>query len=143
MKRPHTPEEPTNHPEKKVKLSSDPPAIPQAKLLPYPSPGHALEPVPFQQPQQLLTFSYTPEHVLEFTNSALRYYVPPPPGADLKYGYDRWIKRPEEKGRIDSLLRAVDKVRKEMDRGEGSVKGKGREWLRSIGVVSWRGVMTK
>ncbi|KAF8910602.1 hypothetical protein CPB84DRAFT_1764102, partial [Gymnopilus junonius] len=40
---------------------------------------------------QLTTFSYTPEHVQEFTDSALRYYVDPPPGANLSYGFERWV----------------------------------------------------
>ncbi|KAH8074813.1 RAI1-domain-containing protein [Cristinia sonorae] len=98
-----------------------------------------LQTVPFQQPQQLLTFSYTPDHELEFTDSALRYYVDPPAGADLRYGYDRWIKRPEERGRLDSLLRAVCRTRQKLNSGAADSS----DWLRSIGIVSWRGVMTK
>jgi len=101
--------------------------------------GRAVDKVPFQLPQQLLTFSYTPEHVLEFTDSALRYFVHPPNGADLRYGYERWVKRPEEKGRIDNLLRAVSRTRQKMSSGNVS----GSDWLKTIGVVSWRGVMTK
>lgn len=69
----------------------------------------------------------------------MRYYVEPPQRADLGHRYDRWIRRPEEKGRIDSLLRALVQI---------GVEKKGHEetnttWLRDIGVVSWRGVMTK
>ncbi|KDQ53161.1 hypothetical protein JAAARDRAFT_137557 [Jaapia argillacea MUCL 33604] len=90
----------------------------------------ASKPIPFQQPSTLLTFSYTPDRVLEFNNSAMKHYVDPPQGAELSYGYDRWIKRPDEKGRIDHLLKAWVKVR-----GGGSGGG--------IGVVLWRGVMTK
>ncbi|KAI0079591.1 RAI1-domain-containing protein, partial [Panus rudis PR-1116 ss-1] len=76
---------------------------------------------------------------LEFNNAALRYYVDPPPRANLQYGYDRWIRRPEERGRIDSLLQAVSRIKEKMDsRGID-----GNAWLRDIGVVSWRGVMTK
>jgi RAT1-interacting protein len=86
--------------------------------------------IPFQQPLPLTTFSYTPLRQLEFTDSALKYFVQPPPNANLNHGYERWIRRPDEKGRIDSLLRAWDKVR-----GDGRVGG--------IGVISWRGVMTK
>lgn len=69
---------------------------------------------------------------MKFDNSALKYFVEPPPGADLSYGYERWIRRPDEKGRIDALLRAWDRIR------EGSASGGG-----GIGIVSWRGVMTK
>ena len=86
-------------------------------------------PIPFQQPLPLLTFSYTPARELEFTDSALRYYVDPPRNADLAYGYERWVRRPDEKGRIDALLRAYSKLRMYSTAG--------------IGVVSWRGVMTK
>ncbi|KAI0829255.1 RAI1-domain-containing protein [Trametes gibbosa] len=98
-------------------------------------------PVPFQQPTGLLTFSYTPQRVLEFTDSALRYYVDPPPGADLRYGYDRWIKRPEEITRLDSLLRAVQRVMQKADATIG--EGSGVKWMRDIAVVTWRGIMTK
>ncbi|KAJ3516880.1 hypothetical protein NLJ89_g859 [Agrocybe chaxingu] len=88
--------------------------------------------VPFQQPSQLITFSYTPEHVQEFTDSALRYFVDPPLGASLSYGYERWNRKPDTRGRIDALLKAVSRVRKDPARP-----------LPEIGVVSWRGVMTK
>lgn len=108
--------------------------------LSYPSPSETIRTsVSFQQPSSLLTFSYTPEHQLEFTDSAMRFYVPPPQGADLNYGYDRWIRRPEERGRIDNLLRAVSKARLRMDAHGND----GKAWLSSIGIISWRGVMTK
>ncbi|PPQ81014.1 hypothetical protein CVT25_014522 [Psilocybe cyanescens] len=90
--------------------------------------------VPFQQPSQLISFSYTPEHVQEFTDSALRYYVDPPLGSRLNYGYDRWVRKPDDRGRIDALLKAISKVKRDSARGGG---------LPEIAVVSWRGVMTK
>ncbi|KAH9915689.1 RAI1 like PD-XK nuclease-domain-containing protein [Fomitopsis serialis] len=108
--------------------------------LSYPSTSAPARTVPFQQPAPLLTFSYTSVRELEFTDSALRYYVPPPNGAELRYGYERWVKRPEERGRLDGLLRAVSKMRERMDRSEA---GSGRRWLDGVGVVAWRGVMTK
>ncbi|KAF7424472.1 decapping endonuclease targeting mRNA [Pleurotus ostreatus] len=88
--------------------------------------------VPFQLPTQLISFSYTPDRVLEFNDSAMRYFVDPPRGAQLSYGYDRWVRRPEERGRIDSLLKAWQKFGTEHPGALGEV-----------GVVSWRGVMTK
>ncbi|KAF9036219.1 RAI1 like PD-XK nuclease-domain-containing protein [Panaeolus papilionaceus] len=105
---------------------------PRVHSLGYPNPRGNIKPrqIPFQQPNQLVSFSYTPEHVQEFTDSALRYFVDPPIGAKLGYGYDRWIETQESRGRIDSLLGAVSKVRK------GGT-------LPEIGLVSWRGVMTK
>ena len=112
-------------------------------VLPYP-PLHSstsIQPVPFQQPTGLLTFSYTPQRVLEFTNSSLRYYIDPPPGADLRYGYERWIKRPEEKSRLDGLLRAMERLIEKTDTSMGF--GSGQKWLHDIAVVTWRGVMTK
>ncbi|KAL7281998.1 hypothetical protein ACG7TL_003465 [Trametes sanguinea] len=122
--------------------SSDSSAL-TAHNVSYPSINNpqAVKPVPFQQPTGLLTFSYTPQRVLEFTNSALRYYIDPPPGADLRYGYERWIKRPEERTRLDGLLRAVERVMQKADSSAG--RGSGVKWLRDIAVVTWRGIMTK
>ncbi|KAH7920240.1 RAI1-domain-containing protein [Leucogyrophana mollusca] len=107
--------------------------------LSYPALSHpSSNPPAFQRPSQLITFSYTPSRTLEFTDSALRYFVGPPRGADLGYAYDRWIRRPEERGRIDGLLTAWSKVQKDM---KGSHEGVGK--VPDVGVVSWRGVMTK
>ena len=139
MKRALSPETSEGPLGKKARLSKSEELQEEHTDLPYSNPGHTAEHVPFQQPQQLLTFSYTPAHELEFTDSALRYYVGPPPGADLRYGYERWIKRPEEKGRVDNLLRAVSRICEKMD----TAGTNGADWLKSIGVVSWRGVMTK
>lgn len=97
---------------------------------------------PFQQPYQLLAFSYTSVPVpsdtdtsarartLEWNNSSLRYFVPPPRSAHLGYGYERWIKRPEERGRLDGLLEACLRQECEGERARA-------------GVVTWRGVVTK
>ncbi|KAJ3714085.1 RAI1-domain-containing protein [Lentinula raphanica] len=90
--------------------------------------------VPFQQPTPLTSFSYTPEHVQVFDDSALRYFCSPPRNAHLGYGYERWIRRPEERSRIDSLLRAVDRIT------DGQHK---KMNLEDIGVVAWRGVFTR
>lgn len=89
-------------------------------------------PVQLQQPTPLTTFSYDSKRELRFDDSALRYYVDPPPGADLRYGYERWVKRPEEKGRLDGLLKAWVKVRNGFP--DGFMNG---------GVIAWRGVMTR
>jgi RAT1-interacting protein len=61
----------------------------------------------------------------------MRYFVDPPLGAQLGHGYDRWIKKPETRGRIDGLLKGLSRAR-ERSGGGGEV-----------GVVAWRGVMTK
>jgi RAT1-interacting protein len=99
--------------------------------LSYPTSAPAL-PVAFQQPLPLVTFSYDSSHNLQFNNSSLRYYVDPPPGADLKHRYENWTKRPEETGRIDSLLEAWLKAKEKMP--EGSMNG---------GVIAWRGAITR
>lgn len=91
-------------------------------------------PTPFQQPTQLATFSYTPDRELVFDNSAMKYYVEPPRGVKLNYGYDQWIKQEEERGRIDNLLKALSRVRSDPTRHTA---------VKELGVVSWRGVMTK
>jgi RAT1-interacting protein len=108
--------------------------------LAYPSLSHApSKPPPFQQPTQLLTFSYTPDHVLQFDDSALRYYIDPPRGADLGYGYDRWIRRPDERGRLDSLLHAWSRFKKSLCEGPSLSQSRAPD----IHVMSWRGIMTK
>ena len=61
----------------------------------------------------------------------MRYYVGPPVGADLGHGYERWNRRPEERGRLDGLLRAISEFRRG---GTGDP---------AVNIVSWRGVMTK
>ncbi|OAX41436.1 RAI1-domain-containing protein [Rhizopogon vinicolor AM-OR11-026] len=110
----------------RVKLSSD-------HTLAFPSLSHTPTHTPaFQRPSQLLTFSYSPSRILQFDDSALRYFVDPPRGADLNHGYANWIRRPEERGRIDGLLSAWSRFKK-------SIQGQHPD----IGVISWRGVMTK
>ncbi|CAE7068512.1 unnamed protein product [Rhizoctonia solani] len=84
----------------------------------------------FGQPQQLICFSYTPNRELRFDTSALKYYVPAPINADLGYRYEHWTKRPEERGRIDNLLRAIEQEHVVGERKKGA-------------FISWRGVMTK
>ena len=88
--------------------------------------------IPFQQPNQIISFSYTSTKTLEFTNSALRYLADPPAGAQLNYGYEQWVRKPEQKARIDGLLRAFSKAR----------SGNGPS-LQDVEIVAWRGVMTK
>lgn len=111
-------------------------ASPPLSTLAFPPPTTlaTTHPPAFQQPLPLLTFSYTPAHVLEFSDAAMRYFVDPPRGADLNYGYERWVRRPDERGRLDSLLRAYARVRERPPAEAGSV---------DAGVVCWRGVMTK
>jgi RAT1-interacting protein len=116
-------------PTKIPRLHSPSPSKFQSYQLSYITPSSVPTP-PFQQPLPLLTFSYTPTRTLEFTDSALRYFVEPSRGADLNYGVERWIRRPEERGRIDGLLKAWGRVRSQGRIGE-------------VGVVTWRGVMTK
>jgi RAT1-interacting protein len=89
--------------------------------------------IPFQQPTQIISFSYTSSRTLEFTNSALRYLVDPPSDAKLGYGYDRWVRKPEQRGRIDGLLKAFSKAQ----------SGSAAASLRDVEVVAWRGVMTR
>ncbi|KAJ7158566.1 RAI1-domain-containing protein [Mycena filopes] len=87
----------------------------------------------FQQPTQIISFSYTPTRELQFNDDALRYLASPPPRAQLAHGYDRWVRRPERRPRIDSLLRALSTARQ-----------KGHPALASgVGAVAWRGVLTR
>lgn len=120
-------------------VSEDEPLSRQRRLttsgrLRYPNcnSAHTVTPPPFQKPMPILSFSYDPSRTLLFDDSAMRYFVDPPIGAELSYGYDRWIRRPEEKGRLDGLLKAYSraKIGRKVD-------------LSDVAVVSWRGVMTK
>ena len=102
--------------------------------LDYPSPSHKPErPTPFQQPTQIISFSHTSSGKLEFTDSALRYLVDPPPGANLGHGYEKWVRKPDQRGRVDGLLEAFSKSR----------RGPSSAILRDVEVVAWRGVMTR
>ncbi len=104
------------------------PKIPTQSLK-LPRRDSSLHSVAFQKPSIITTFSYTPDRELAFDNSAIKYFVQPPTRADLGYRYSRWTKRPDEKGRLDSLLRAVAK------------SGVIHSLLEA--AVSWRGVMCK
>jgi hypothetical protein len=106
--------------------------VSESLSLSYPSTSHPVSrAVPFQRPLPLITFSYNKSRLLEFSDAAMRYYVIPPPNADLGYGYEHWIRRPEERGRLDGLLQAVLEIQR---------RATGRP---VINVISWRGVMTK
>ena|ERR1700728_1720113 len=94
-------------------------------------------PTPFQKPVPLLTFSYNSSRVQEFTDSALRYFTQPPPNAKLNYGYDRWIRRPEQKGRLDELVTAWDRLRRSTGTECAGIRGM------DVGLITWRGVMTR
>ncbi|KAG8789962.1 decapping endonuclease targeting mRNA [Serendipita sp. 398] len=100
------------------------------KLMP-PSRESKPSSVEFQKPYQLISFSYTPERRLVFDDSALRYWVEPPRHADLGHRFSHWIRRPEERGRIDSLLEAISQPRCEEARKKQGL------------VVCWRGVLCK
>ncbi|RDX44686.1 hypothetical protein OH76DRAFT_1359108 [Lentinus brumalis] len=111
----------------------------------YPSTGRRgqhTHPVLYQQPTTFLqTFSYSATRALEFTDSALRYYVTSPSGVSLRYGYERWIKRPEGPTRLDPILLSIQRVVEKTNTASGA--GKGKEWLNGMAVVTWRGIMTK
>ncbi|PVF93357.1 RAI1-domain-containing protein [Serendipita vermifera] len=84
----------------------------------------------FQKPVQLISFSYTPERKQLFDNSAMKFFVGPPRGADLSYGYANWVKRPEEKGRLDGLLQAI-------------TQKPCLETMAKAHLVCWRGILCK
>ncbi|KAH9998836.1 RAI1 like PD-XK nuclease-domain-containing protein [Russula compacta] len=114
------------------RLGPSPSPLHTSSGLSYPSMSQsASRAVPFQRPRPLISFSYNKDRKLEFSDSAMRYYVSPPVGADLGHGHERWIRRPEEKGRLDGLLQAISEFRR---RGTGDP---------AVNIVSWRGVMTK
>ncbi|TDL20754.1 RAI1-domain-containing protein [Rickenella mellea] len=116
-------------PAQKQRLECEEPAKITHRLQ-YPSLNNSPRPPLFQHPNQLISFSYSSSHHQEFTNVALKYFVDPPPSADLSFRYESWIKRPESRGRLDSLLSACLRDEVKMD-------------LSRAGIVSWRGVVTK
>ena len=89
---------------------------------------------PFQLPTQITSYSHDEEHRQRFDNSALRYYVGAPVGARLDYGYDRWIRKPDSRGRLDGLLNALQELKKNPSTAAG---------VPPDGLVCWRGIMTK
>ena len=130
--------------EEPVTESTTESTAPSQSLL-YPSRNRPVKQEAIQRPSRLLTFSYDAHRALHFDDSAMKYFVNPPMNADLKYGYSRWIKRPEEKGRIDGLLKAIVKYRQDLD-GANNAPARGElglQWIQQMGCVSWRGVMTK
>ncbi|KAI0091163.1 RAI1 like PD-XK nuclease-domain-containing protein [Irpex rosettiformis] len=132
---------------KTVATSTDESTV-ASQSLSYPPKNRPVKPVAIQYPTRLLTFSYDADRTLHFDDSAMKYFVNPPMNADLKYGYTRWIKRPEEKGRIDGLLKAMVKYCQDLDSSSGTLQDQSdgkpsSQWLRQMRCVSWRGVMTK
>jgi hypothetical protein len=105
--------------------------------IPYPSLDPTQSPAPpqFGQPVPLITFSYDSSHTQHFNDSALRVLAPTPPiGADLNYARDRWTRKPDTRGRLDGLLKALVIAKDDARKAGGELK---------VGVCTWRGVMTK
>jgi RAT1-interacting protein len=84
----------------------------------------------FQKPVQIISFSYTPEREQVFNDSAMKFFVGPPRGADLSHRYANWIKGSDEKGRLDGLLRAIN-------------QGPCLETKARAHLVCWRGILCK
>jgi RAT1-interacting protein len=127
----------TDRPQQRLRLDDDPeaPAIlePNRSTLAYPRGSDRVNPTPFQLPTQITSFSYDENHQQLFDDSALHYYVDPPPNARLDFAYDRWVRKPDTRGRLDPLLKAIQKAR------EDHVKA---ALVPDNGVVCWRGIMT-
>jgi RAT1-interacting protein len=120
-------------PKREVEATGEPlPKLELAYPTKRPPSGNSEPPVPFQQPTPLTTFSYDSKRELHFDDSALRYYVDPPHGADLRTRLREMGQKARGKGRLDGLLKAWLKVRKGFR--DGSMNG---------GVIAWRGVMTR
>lgn len=108
--------------------ASQAPDMPELKFaLPTPS---DVKSVAFQKPLQITTFSYNAQKDLLFDNSSMRYFVPPPPSVDLGHRFSQWNRHPDEKGRVDNLLKAISTP--------GCLEHRNRAEL-----ICWRGVLTK
>ncbi|KAF9026457.1 hypothetical protein BDZ89DRAFT_1067548 [Hymenopellis radicata] len=80
----------------------------------------------------ILSFSYDSNHTQKFDDSARRYFVDPPVGAQLSYGYDDWVPPPTEDGKLDDVLRAISRA-----------QSAGNLDLSQINAIAWRGAMTR
>jgi RAT1-interacting protein len=116
---------------------STPSSTATQSYLTYPPP-HAPPPAvatAFQQPVPLLTYSHDTSHVQVFDDSSMKYLNTPSAGCpinlNLNHRYENWVRKPDVRGRLDGLLVALERVKNEVG---------GRL---DVGVVSWRGVMTK
>jgi RAT1-interacting protein len=88
-------------------------------------------PAEYQSPFQIATFSYNAEREQVFDDSSLKYYVEPPPNANLTYRFDNWKRKPEDRTRLDPLLAAC--AQNKLSRAE----------TKRADVITWRGVLTK
>ncbi|KAH6913340.1 hypothetical protein BKA70DRAFT_1369947 [Coprinopsis sp. MPI-PUGE-AT-0042] len=128
----------SSRPQQRLRLDSDNEAAavpePTRHTLAYPRVTDRVDPTPFQLPTQITSFSYDENHQQLFDDSALHYYVDPPPNARLDFAYDRWVRKPDTRGRLDPLLKAIRKAKE--DRVKAAL-------VPDNGVVCWRGIMTK
>ncbi|KAF9019873.1 hypothetical protein BDZ89DRAFT_1072697 [Hymenopellis radicata] len=86
----------------------------------------------FECLNSIISFSYDSNRTQKFDDSARRYFVDPPVGAQLSYGYDDWVPPPTEDGKLDDLLRAISRAR-----------SAGNLDLSQINAIALRGVMTR
>ncbi|KAF9695126.1 hypothetical protein EKO04_007182 [Ascochyta lentis] len=87
-----------------------------------------------KRPREVANFSYDDNHEYRDDESSIKYYIPPPMGADLKEGFDTFRHyEDKEDPHLDSLLRAL--AHKESKNVEKSpIKAD---------FATWRGMMTK
>ncbi|GJJ16238.1 hypothetical protein Clacol_010534 [Clathrus columnatus] len=113
-------------------------------------------PPSFQQPSQLLSFSNISvpcnvgrsetdkdnlrERRVEWSNASMKYYISPPLGANLAYGYKRWIRKPEGRERLDTLLQACSRL--DLDAGS-ECRTRIQAERQRADVITWRGIGTK
>ncbi|KAJ7437763.1 hypothetical protein FB451DRAFT_171430 [Mycena latifolia] len=86
--------------------------------------------------KQAACFSICDEHLEIDSTSALRYFAPPPLGANLRDGVEQFMERPLE-DRAFQYARRLDTVFTTCLHSENS------EELLKAEVVTWRGIMTK
>ncbi|KZP00365.1 RAI1-domain-containing protein [Calocera viscosa TUFC12733] len=82
-------------------------------------------------PEQIATFSYDENHALRHDDTSVRYFVDPPAWASLDMGFEKWVDKEEDSGRLDSLLQAYARAVELGKEGE------------KPSVMTWRGMMTR
>ena len=106
---------------------------------------------PFQQPAPIATFSFDENRELHHDDRSKKYYRGPPPpapvsnprfqrgpprGADLNYGFDRYVQRNESvPEHLDALLDCL--LHRGRSRGDADLDRARAD------LITWRGIMTK
>ncbi|KAL2023822.1 hypothetical protein VTK56DRAFT_1089 [Thermocarpiscus australiensis] len=87
---------------------------------------------PVKRPKEFACFSYDKDRKFHLGDSALKWYYPPYPGADLTKGFESFVKHDDRiDEHLDSLLKTI--AHHEQETGKAI----------DANIVTWRGMLTK